>query len=134
MLERLQTSQATMIFYESPHRLKEMLNHVYEAWGSRQAVLARELTKRYEEFIRGTLDELVQWAEDSEIRGEFCVLVEGSKEEVVAEDHWWADLSIIEHVDHYMETESMKNKAAIKQVALDRKLPKREVYQAYHVE
>lgn len=133
ILERLKPIQATLIFYESPHRLKEMLSHVYEVFGSRKASLVRELTKRYEEFVRGDLGELVDWAHSEEIRGEFCVVVEGNSEQESETKNWWADLSLIDHVNQYMEAEGMRNKEAIKQTALDRKLPKRDVYQAYHV-
>ncbi|RWZ50150.1 16S rRNA (cytidine(1402)-2'-O)-methyltransferase [Halobacillus fulvus] len=134
-LERLKRQTATLIFYESPHRLKEMLSHTNEVLGPRRASLARELTKRYEEYVRGTVDELAEWAEREDVRGEFVVIVEGSQEKVEEEDdQWWAALSVVEHVDHYIESEGMKSKTAIKQTALDRKLPKRDVYQAYHVE
>ncbi|UOQ44687.1 16S rRNA (cytidine(1402)-2'-O)-methyltransferase [Halobacillus salinarum] len=132
-LERLDTYRCTLIFYESPHRLKEMLSHLFEHFGHRQAVLARELTKRYEEFLRGTLEELVNWAQENEVRGEFCVLVEGTQEEEVEDKFWWTHLSLVEHVNHYVEKEGMKSKEAIKQTSLDRKLSKRDVYQAYHV-
>ncbi|MBH0231854.1 16S rRNA (cytidine(1402)-2'-O)-methyltransferase [Halobacillus yeomjeoni] len=133
-LERLQSLSATLVFYESPHRLKEMLAHVLEVFGNRQATIARELTKRYEEYIRGNLEELVSWSQEEEVRGEFCIIVEGTEEDNTENLLWWTHLSIIDHVKHYMEEEGMKSKAAIKQTALDRKLPKREVYQAYHVE
>ncbi|MCA0972730.1 16S rRNA (cytidine(1402)-2'-O)-methyltransferase [Halobacillus litoralis] len=134
-LEDLKRLSATLIFYESPHRLKEMLTHTHEILGNRKASLARELTKRYEEYVRGTLEELVEWASEEHVRGEFCVIVEGaSEDEIEEEDVWWADLTIVEHVEYYMEKENMKSKAAIKQAALDRQLPKRDVYQAYHVE
>jgi 16S rRNA (cytidine1402-2'-O)-methyltransferase len=134
VLERLKPLQATLIFYESPHRLKEMLSHVNEVFGSRKASLVRELTKRYEEYIRGNLGELTDWAQSEEIRGEFCVVIEGNSEQEEEAENWWADLSLIDHVNQYIEREGMRNKEAIKQTALDRKLPKRDVYQAYHVE
>lgn len=133
VLELLKNIRATLIFYESPHRLKEMLSHLYEQYGPRKATLARELSKRYEEYVRGSLKDLLEWANQEEVRGEFCVLVEGSEGEEENE-LWWTHLSLIDHVEHYMEAEGMKNKQAIKQAALDRKLPKRDVYQAYHVD
>ncbi|KHE67163.1 16S rRNA (cytidine(1402)-2'-O)-methyltransferase [Halobacillus sp. BBL2006] len=132
-LENLKNVPATVIFYESPHRLKEMLNHVREVFGNRQAALARELTKRYEEFVRGSIDELIDWAEKGEVRGEFCVIVEGTEETEGHDDFWWTHLSIIDHVNHYIEEKGMKSKEAIKQTSVDRKLSKRDVYQAYHV-
>ncbi|MEC3882234.1 16S rRNA (cytidine(1402)-2'-O)-methyltransferase [Halobacillus sp. HZG1] len=135
VLEKLQSIQATLIFYESPHRLKEMLSHVHEILGDRKASLVRELTKRYEEYIRGGLGELVDWAHSEQIRGEFCVVIEGAGDVESEDSHqWWAHLSLVDHVQHYIENDGMRNKEAIKQTALDRKLPKREVYQAYHVE
>ncbi|WP_281659566.1 16S rRNA (cytidine(1402)-2'-O)-methyltransferase [Halobacillus sp. Cin3] len=133
VLGRLKPYGATLIFYESPHRLKEMLAHMNEELGARRASLVRELSKRFEEYVRGTLSELAQWAEDEDLRGEFCIIVEGSSEEEKQEEAWWAGISLIDHVDHYIEKEQMKSKQAIKQTALDRELPKRDVYQAYHV-
>lgn len=132
-LERLKRYSATLIVYESPHRLKEMLTQSYEVLGNRKAVLARELTKKFEEYIRGSLEEVTTWAMEEEVRGEFCVIIEGSQEEEEGDDYWWTALSIVEHVDHYIESDGMKSKAAIKQTALDRKMPKRDVYQIYHV-
>ncbi|MBX0359897.1 16S rRNA (cytidine(1402)-2'-O)-methyltransferase [Halobacillus sp. Nhm2S1] len=134
VLQKLQSIQATLIFYESPHRLKEMLSHVHEVLGDRKASLVRELTKRYEEYVRGDLGDLVDWAHSEQVRGEFCIVIEGADDVEPAETQWWASLSVIDHVQHYIENDGLRNKEAIKQTALDRKLPKREVYQAYHVE
>ena len=73
-------------------------------------------------------------AENNEVRGEFCLIVEGSEfaEEVEA-DRWWDDYSIVEHVDHYVDHQKLSSKEAIKQTAKDRDMSKRDVYQAYHV-
>jgi 16S rRNA (cytidine1402-2'-O)-methyltransferase len=134
-LERLAKIDATVILYESPHRLKETLQLMSGQFGERQAVLCRELTKRYEEFIRGSLSELTEWAESDEVRGEFCIILEGNAGgESAEEDVWWEHLSIEEHVKHYMSIKEMSSKDAIKQVAKDRNLNKREVYSAYHIE
>ncbi|GGF35881.1 ribosomal RNA small subunit methyltransferase I [Halobacillus andaensis] len=133
VLESLQNHQATLIFYESPHRLKEMLQHVHQQFGNRRAALVRELTKKYEEYVRGTLEELIQWSVKEEIRGEFCVIVEGTDEVEEEDAFWWTHLSITEHVDYYVKENDLKSKEAIKQTAVDRKMQKREVYQAYHV-
>lgn len=133
-LEDITLLRFPIIFYESPHRLKETINLMAEILGDERKVsVARELTKKYEEFLRGTLGELLQWVNDSEIKGEFCLIVEGSNEEIII-DAWWDEMSIIEHVKHYMEEKGLDSKAAIKQTAKDRELPKREVYQAYHIE
>lgn len=133
-LESLKRQQATMIFYESPHRLKETLQQIEEILGSRQMTLCRELTKRFEEFIRGTTSELVNWANHGEVRGEFCIIIEGNKEEPEVEESWWESLSIPQHVDHYITVKGYSSKEALKEVAKDRNLQKREVYQAYHIE
>ncbi|MDM5335944.1 16S rRNA (cytidine(1402)-2'-O)-methyltransferase [Fictibacillus enclensis] len=136
-LERLKFYPFTIIFYESPHRLKETLSVLHEVLGDRQLSMARELTKKYEEFIRGTLTEVLEWAKNTEIRGEFCLIVEGSENgpgEENGETEWWEPLTMVEHVEHYIEQEQLKSKDAIKRAAADRNVSKREVYQAYHVE
>jgi len=135
-LEGLKHQQTTMIFYEAPHRLKETLLAMHEVLGNRQAAICRELTKKFEEFIRGDLKELLEWAEQSEIRGEFCVIIEGTNEESITEPEieWWNDLTIEQQVDMYMSSNGMTSKDAIKQTAKDRGLNKREVYQIYHVQ
>jgi 16S rRNA (cytidine1402-2'-O)-methyltransferase len=134
-LEKLATQKATILLYESPHRLKDTLNLMFEAFGDREIVLCRELTKKFEEFIRGTISEAIEWAGKDEIRGEFCIVLEGAKEEFLPiESNWWEEMSIIEHVDYYMNNKEISSKEAIKQTAKDRDLNKRDVYQAYHIE
>ncbi|WP_100011818.1 16S rRNA (cytidine(1402)-2'-O)-methyltransferase [Lentibacillus sediminis] len=133
-LERLEPYQATLLFYESPYRIKETLKALQASFGNRRAAIARELTKRFEEYVRGTLGELLEWAEQKEMKGEFCLVVEGNAE--APQDStalWWSSLSVKEHVEYYIEESEMPSKAAIKQVAADRKLSKREVYQVFHV-
>ncbi|THE11449.1 16S rRNA (cytidine(1402)-2'-O)-methyltransferase [Bacillus timonensis] len=132
-LEELAHIQATMLFYEAPHRLKETLKLIKEVLGNRQITVSRELTKKFEEFIRGDLDEILTWTEEDTVRGEFCLVVEGSQQsELVTSEVWWEHLSIEQHVNHYVETGSMTTKEAIKQVAKDRNQQKREIYQEYH--
>lgn len=133
-LEGLKKQHATIIFYESPHRLKETLAIMLEILGDRKIALCRELTKRFEEFIRGTIQEAIEWANQDEVRGEFCLIVEGSSGEEEEESNWWDQLTIEEHVNHYISVKNMASKEAIKQTAKDRSLNKREVYQAYHIE
>ncbi|MBS2967251.1 16S rRNA (cytidine(1402)-2'-O)-methyltransferase [Metabacillus sp. KIGAM252] len=134
-LELLKPRQETIIFYESPHRLKDTLTIMEEILGNRKVVLSRELTKKFEEFVRGTLSEANEWAIANEIRGEFCLILEGASSEdaEAEEDLWWNGLSIITHIEHYIE-KGISSKEAIKTVALDRGLPKREVYNEYHKE
>ncbi|MCZ0756752.1 16S rRNA (cytidine(1402)-2'-O)-methyltransferase [Anoxybacillus sp. J5B_2022] len=131
-LEALKHLRDTLIFYEAPHRLEDTLLAMHEVLGERKVALCRELTKRFEEFIRGTMSEVIDWAREEEVRGEFCIVVEGAKECEEAQDEWWQPLSIVEHVDYYVKEKNMNTKEAIKQVAVDRNAPKREIYQAYH--
>ncbi|MEH7335678.1 16S rRNA (cytidine(1402)-2'-O)-methyltransferase [Neobacillus drentensis] len=133
-LEVLKKQTATIIFYESPHRLKETLAIMLEILGNRNIALCRELTKKFEEFIRGTIEEAINWANQDEIRGEFCLIVEGTTNEVEEESSWWESFTIEEHVNHYISEKKMASKEAIKQTAKDRGLNKREVYQTYHIE
>ncbi|WP_078429504.1 16S rRNA (cytidine(1402)-2'-O)-methyltransferase [Alkalihalobacterium alkalinitrilicum] len=131
-LEQLRNIQVPIIFYESPHRLEEMLNHLFEQFGDRKIAVCRELTKRYEEFIRGTLQEVLEWCQSSQIRGEFCIIVDGANEVTNDMDTaWWTHFSINEHVEHYID-QQMSSKEAIKEVAKERQLPKREVYAEFH--
>ncbi|WP_430789417.1 16S rRNA (cytidine(1402)-2'-O)-methyltransferase [Virgibacillus flavescens] len=133
-LERMKPLQATLLFYESPHRLKETVSAIQEQFGERQVTLARELTKRFEEYIRGSIAEVLQWIHDTELRGEFCIVVEGNAENTISDEGlWWSHLSVMKHIAHYMEEESMSSKDAIKKVAVERQMPKREVYQTYHI-
>lgn len=133
-LENLKKQKATLVFYESPHRMKETLATMYEILGNRNIALCRELTKKFEEFIRGSLEEILEWSNQDEIRGEFCIIVEGANEQQNEEEiSWWEPLSIEEHVNHYVNSKNISSKDAIKQTAKDRGLNKREVYQAYHI-
>ncbi|MFK2826978.1 16S rRNA (cytidine(1402)-2'-O)-methyltransferase [Bacillus sp. B190/17] len=135
-LSHLNKVRDTFILYESPHRLKDTLALMKEALGAeRRIVLCRELTKKFEEFLRGTVDEALSWAKEEDILGEFCLIIEGNEtvEEVETEE-WWSSYSVEEHVDYYIEEKNFSSKEAIKQTAVDRKIGKREVYQAYHIE
>ncbi len=134
VLTRLRKVPATLLFYESPHRLKATLQSIHKQLGNRKLTVARELTKRFEEYIRGTVKEVMTWADAQELKGEFCLVLEGSTETEEAEEAlWWSELTVIAHVEHYMKEEAKTSKEAIKQVALDRNMSKRDVYQTYHV-
>lgn len=131
-LDTLKHIRDTLIFYEAPHRLEDTLHMMQEVLGERKVVLCRELTKRFEEFIRGTMSEVIEWTKNEDVRGEFCVVVEGASEWEKVQDEWWQPLSIVEHVDYYVNEKKMNKKEAIKQVAMDRNVQKREIYRAYH--
>lgn len=128
-LEQLQGAQPTQIFYESPYRIKQTVTLMAEVFGPREAVICRELTKIHEEYLRGTLTELAEYLSEHELKGECCLLVAGG--EAAEPEADYAELTLQEHVLALMATGS-SSKEAIKEVAKRRKLPKQEVYQAYH--
>ena len=133
----LKKQEETVIFYEAPHRLKETIGALHEqVEGTRKIVLAREVTKRFEEFLRGTLEEALDWVQSNQIRGEFCIVLEGSDGTDIEEEEvaWWQELSIQNHVAELMKQKELRSKEAIREVAVVRKLSRRDVYQAYHVE
>ena len=118
-----------MIFHEAPHKLKTTLADLSEAFGdSRRISLCRELTKLNEEVLRLTLAEAVAYYEENAPRGEYVLVVEGAGEGGTAEGAFWTDMTIPDHVAHYME-QGMAKKDAIKAAARDRGVPKNEVYQ-----
>ncbi|MFD2638534.1 16S rRNA (cytidine(1402)-2'-O)-methyltransferase [Piscibacillus salipiscarius] len=134
VFEELGKANHTLIFYESPHRVKhtiEVMNEVYSS--DRKVVVARELTKKFEEYVYGSLDEvsLYMKSEDAELRGEFCIVLEGRLEFEDEQNNWWEELSVKEHVDHYVR-QGDSPKDAIKKVAKERGQAKNKVYQAYH--
>jgi len=133
-LEQLKKRQETILFYEAPHRLKETLKDMEFILGNRRIVLARELTKKFEEFLRGTLAEAVEWSQTEEIRGEFCIVLEGNEnaEEENDEQAYWVTMSIVEHVDYIIDQTGVTSKEAIKEVAKLRQVAKREIYNEYH--
>lgn len=132
-LEELNKRKETLVFYESPHRIKQVVEAMTKVFGAeRKLVLAREVTKRFEEFIRGTMEEVYEWLSKENIRGEFVIIVEGNEQAGSQEDKVWENWTLKEHVEFIMEKESLPSKKAIKEVALLRDLPKRDVYAAYH--
>jgi 16S rRNA (cytidine1402-2'-O)-methyltransferase len=135
-LDALKRREETVILYEAPHRLKETLRALETSFGrDRAVVLAREVTKRFEEFLRGSLEDAVLWAESNEIRGEFCIVIEGGDGVVEEEQNaWWSDLSIRNHVEELIERKGIRSKEAIREVAMERGMSRRDVYKEVHVE
>ncbi|WP_018924713.1 16S rRNA (cytidine(1402)-2'-O)-methyltransferase [Salsuginibacillus kocurii] len=134
-IEHLSMITVPLVFYEAPHRLKQTLKQMVKSWPERQAVLAKELTKRYETYVRGTLSELLGWAESQEeVKGEYCLIVDGISEEEKEEaegEKWWDSLTYKAHVESYI-AEGRSPKEAMREAAKDRDVPKRDMYQAYH--
>lgn len=118
----------TMIFYEAPHRIKKMLTTCLEVLGNRKMCLAREITKKHEEFIRGTIEEVLEVVDD--IKGEMVVVMEGSQEERNPQE-----VSPIPLVHDQIKTyvnEGLTTNEAIKRVAKERGLSKNEIYKEFH--
>lgn len=133
-LKELQHRSETMIFYESPHRLERTLKQMTAIWSSeRQAVLARELTKRYEEWVRGSLEECLAYVKQHPPIGEYCILVEGSDSSAssTSKNQWWHLMSVKDHYQHYID-QDYDRKEAMKAVAKDRQVSKREIYALLH--
>lgn len=136
-IEVLKKHEETILLYEAPHRLKETLQALSEQIeGTRKVVLARELTKRFEEFLRGTLEDAINWVQSNNIRGEFCIVLEGNDGTDIEEPEaaWWDELSISEHVTDLIKRKEIRSKEAIREVATERGMSRREVYKEFHVD
>jgi 16S rRNA (cytidine1402-2'-O)-methyltransferase len=124
-LADLAGERRTMVFFEAPHRLEAMLRALRDRFGpQRRVAVCRELTKTYEEVIRGSLDELLQWAESTEVRGEIAIVVAGAPEQAAGtpEDHVAAVNELV--------AQGIRLKEAVAAVAEDVRVSKRELYSA----
>ena len=131
ILKSLENETRTIIIYEAPHHLRKTLADCRNYLGNRQMTICKELTKKHEKKIRGTLDEMIHLYEEEEPRGEYVLVFEGLNIEDIRkkEQEEWTKLSLQEHMDIYLEQGADK-KSAMKSVAKDRGISKREVYQA----
>ena len=125
-LEEIQEEDRTMIFYESPHRLKDTLKDMLKFFGNRKIAVNRELTKKYQEVIREDIETVLKIYEEKEIKGEFVLIVDGFKGEKQAKNNY-DELSEREYVEVLINT-GLSKKDAIKTVCKDRKLKKDVVY------
>lgn len=122
--EALQNEERTMIFYESPHRLEDTLKTMKEVFPDRPMAAARELTKKFEEIVRGTPEEVLAHFEQNGVRGEFVLLLHGAEPTAPeTRDLAWAVARATQ-----LEADGIAQKEAIKQAAKEADLPKREVY------
>ena len=126
-LEKIASYPFTIIFYEAPHRILETLEEMRKVFGNRQACIARELTKKFEEYIRGTLDELIIKAKETQLKGELVLVVEGTNFEEVATI---SNAEILEKINELIE-KGISASEAIKQIATEHKLRKNEVYRIF---
>ena len=131
VLEELKTETRTIIIYEAPHHLRGTLEELQEALGNRSITLCRELTKHFEEKRKTSIEEAIAYYRDKEPKGEYVLVIAGkSKEQVLQEQRsQWEDMSLEEHMEMYLSRD-MSKKDAMKAVAKDRGVSKRDIYQA----
>ncbi len=131
VLKDLQEESRTIIIYEAPHHLVKTLIELKETLGNRKITLCRELTKKFEEAKQSTFEELIAYYQDQEPKGEFVLVIEGRsfEEKLAKEQSDWKELSVAEHMDYYMN-QGIQKKEAMKMVAKDRGVGKRDIYQA----
>ncbi|MCK5732116.1 MAG: 16S rRNA (cytidine(1402)-2'-O)-methyltransferase [Tenericutes bacterium] len=121
-LDSLKYQTSTLIFYEAIHRISQTLKNIYDTFGDRDFVIAREITKAYEELIRGRLSE---YSELPDLKGELVLIVEGYKQETIK-----SDLNIVQQIDFFVES-GLKKTEAMKKVSELTGIPKNKIYQQY---
>lgn len=124
-LDKLKFFKYTIIFYEAPHRIKKTIEEILEIFGDRQVSLSREISKRFESIYRGNISDLLPTLDN--IKGEFVIVVSPYKEDNSNNNK----LSVIDNVKLYIEN-GMEVMDAIKRVAMERNIPKNEIYREYH--
>ncbi len=126
-LEEIEKSTKTMIIYEAPHKLNSTLEDLKDILEDRQIVIAREITKIHEEFMRGTVEELINNVDN--LKGEFVIIIEGSSCQINDENKL-SELSLKEHYKYY-ERQGLEKKDIIKKIAKDRNVSKNEIYMKF---
>lgn len=122
-LEKLASKEETIVIYESPHRIEETLKIIDKIYGERPIVIARELTKKHEEYLRGTAKEMLEVVDT--IKGEMVVMISGNDERI---DKDLSSLTIEEHYQYYLDL-GLDSKEALKQVAVDKNVSKKDIYE-----
>lgn len=132
VLEMLARETRTVIFYEAPHKLKGTLEELYKAIGNREITIARELTKKFEEALHIDLEKALEYYKEHEPRGEYVLILSGADRETINKEQIeaWLEKSPSEHLDYYMNKGMSKNEA-IKQIAKDRGISRKEAYSFY---
>ncbi len=128
-LQKLSSETRTIILYEAPHRLLDTLSDIREQLGERRISVSREITKKFEETVRAEISQVISIFEERTIKGEFVLIIEGinEKELIDIELKKWDNISVEDHIKMYLR-QGIDKKEAIKKVAEDRKLPKKEIY------
>ena len=133
VLDDLKNETRTIVLYEAPHRLVKTLQELYDTLGDRTVTICKELTKRFENAEKTTLSSALAFYEKEEPRGEYVLVIEGKSFEQIEEEdrEGWLDMTIEEHMAYY-EGQGLEHKDAMKQVAKDRGVSKRDIYAAIH--
>ena len=131
ILEDLKDESRTIILYEAPHHLRIVLKDLYDTLGNRRIAICRELTKKFEDIMPTTLEQAIAYYNEKDPRGEYVLVIEGHSLEKQAQEKQadWQEMSIADHMKYYEET-GISHKDAMKKVAVDRGVGKREIYQA----
>lgn len=130
ILDELKNETRTIIIYEAPHRLVRTLSELMNILGNRKISICRELTKKYEEAFRTTFENALAFYKDNEPKGECVIVIEGKSIESIVKEKYesWEEMSIEEHMEHY-QIKGIEKKEAMRLVAKDRGISKRDVYQ-----
>ena len=131
VLDELKEETRTSVLYEAPHRLVKTLQLLYDTIGNRKISICRELTKKHETVFAATMEEALAYYNNHEPKGECVMVIEGkSRDEIRAEEQaHWEEMTIEEHMEYY-ESQGIDRKEAMKRVAKDRGIGKRDVYKA----
>ena len=128
-LEEIKYLNKTILFYEAPHKLKTTLESIFKILGNRNIVLAKEITKIHETFIRGKVEDILKSIEEP--KGEFVIVIEGSEiTQKEIEKNNLNEMSLEEHYEYY-KNKGLDKKEIIKAIAKDRNLPKNDIYQEF---
>lgn len=130
VIDSLKNETRTIIIYEAPHRLKKTLDELAKALGNRKITICRELTKKYETAFQTTFNDAIEFYRSKEVKGECVLVIEGKTHEEIEEEQQakWKDISLLEHMEIYQK-KGMAKKEAMKAVATDRGVTKRDIYQ-----
>ena len=130
VLEELKTETRTIIIYEAPHHLLHTLEELYQTLGNRRVSVCRELTKKYEEVLRSTIADVTSFYKNEQPRGEYVIVIEGKSHMDIEKEsrEGWMEMNLREHMNLY-ESEGFSKKEAMKMVAKDRGISKRDIYQ-----
>lgn len=131
VLDELKEETRTIVLYEAPHRLVKTLKLLTDVLGERKVSVCRELTKKHETVFATTLPEALAYYEKNAPKGECVIVIEGKSRQEIREEEkaQWEQLTVEEHMEHYLSG-GMEKKEAMKQVAKDRGVSKRDIYQA----